>query len=65
MIVLAGTLLSMSEGLEKGWLLSQYGSLRGRDWRDTFQGGFPGFRQQLFRQSGNEVCSFLRFKRVC
>jgi hypothetical protein len=27
----------MSEGVEKGWLLSQCGSLRGRDWRDTFQ----------------------------
>lgn len=38
----------MSEGVEKGWLLSQYGSLRGRDWRDTFHGGFSGFRQQLF-----------------
>ena len=35
----------MSEGVEKGWLLSQYGSLRGRDWPDTFHSGFSGFRQ--------------------
>lgn len=27
----------MSEGVEKGWLLSQCCSLRGRDWRDTSQ----------------------------
>ena len=26
----------MNEGVEKGWLLSQCGSLRGRDWCDTF-----------------------------